>query len=494
MSGVAVMPMADYVGVCDSIREKTGENAVIKSGELAEQVGKIYESGKNSMIDESKIIEKTASGIGSVTVDDVSEIPHKISVQLSSDTITDFSGVKVSRFGKNLFDKNKIEASTNGLSKNLIITNNGFSFQRISANATSSVWCMVYLTAGTYYIKGECSQSDGLNCGWALYDVENAKYIENNSSRGTVNHKFTVTESKIYKLSFYCNYSSVADTTATYSNIQLEKGTTATEYEPFTETTYSANADGTVEGITSISPYMTLQSDIENVSITMTYHKSWGMQTEYDRFWDNIQDNGNRTDYSYGFSGAGWNNESFNPKYSMTPTNANTMFRYSQASIDLVEFLNSKGIVLDFSQCTNFQNTFYSAKFSHIGVVDMRSSTTTVVYTFLSCSAKTIDKIICDKKTVFGSTAFTAAMLLENLIMEGELSSNFDVKDCPLNKASILSIFTVLSDTSTSQTLTLKQSAVNTAFETSEGAADGSESEEWLNLVATKPNWTISLA
>ena len=28
---------------------------------------------------------------------------------------------------------------------------------------------------------------------------------------------------------------------------------------------------------------------------------------------------------------------------------------------------------------------------------------------------------------------------------------------------------------------------------TSEGANDGNTSEEWLNLIATKPNWTITL-
>lgn len=41
-----------------------------------------YEAGQKSMVDESKIIEATASGLKSVTLNDVSEIKHKITVEL----------------------------------------------------------------------------------------------------------------------------------------------------------------------------------------------------------------------------------------------------------------------------------------------------------------------------------------------------------------------------------------------------------------------------
>lgn len=62
-----------------------------------------------------------------------------------------------------------------------------------------------------------------------------------------------------------------------------------------------------------------------------------------------------------------------------------------------------------------------------------------------------------------------------------------------LTADSIKSIVEGLSDTATGQTLTLSKTAVNKAFETSEGANDGSTSAEWLALIATKSNWTISL-
>lgn len=43
--------------------------------------------------------------------------------------------------------------------------------------------------------------------------------------------------------------------------VQIEYGTTASPYEPYTETEYTATADGTVENVKSISPVMNLMAD-----------------------------------------------------------------------------------------------------------------------------------------------------------------------------------------------------------------------------------------
>jgi hypothetical protein len=57
----------------------------------------------------------------------------------------------------------------------------------------------------------------------------------------------------------------------------------------------------------------------------------------------------------------------------------------------------------------------------------------------------------------------------------------------------LTNIVNALSTTTTGLFVTLRKDAVNKAFETSEGAMDGSTSDEWLALAATKANWTISL-
>ena len=54
-----------------------------------------------------------------------------------------------------------------------------------------------------------------------------------------------------------------------------------------------------------------------------------GKQAEYDAFWNDIQDNGNRDEYSYGF--LRWGSEYIRPKYKVIPTVAsgasNTFYR-----------------------------------------------------------------------------------------------------------------------------------------------------------------------
>lgn len=51
MSKNAVMPMDDYVATCDKIREKTGTEDLIKSGELTEKIDGVFEAGKNAEYD-----------------------------------------------------------------------------------------------------------------------------------------------------------------------------------------------------------------------------------------------------------------------------------------------------------------------------------------------------------------------------------------------------------------------------------------------------------
>lgn len=54
-------------------------------------------------------------------------------------------------------------------------------------------------------------------------------------------------------------------------------------------------------------------------------------------------------------------------------------------------------------------------------------------------------------------------------------------------------IVAALSTTATNHTLELSLAAVNKAFETVEGANNGSTSDEWLALRALRSNWTITL-
>lgn len=89
--------------------------------------------------------------------------------------------------------------------------------------------------------------------------------------------------------------------------------------------------------------------------------------------------------------------------------------------------------------------------------------------------------------------AFAQCTSLREVRFKGWIKKSVDIKDCPLSKASILNIFSCLYPEESGMTFTLKKEAVDKAFETSPGAADGSTSAEWLALVAEHSNCTISL-
>ena len=146
---------------------------------------------------------------------------------------------------------------------------------------------------------------------------------------------------------------------------------------------------------------------------------------------------------------------------------------------------------------------FYGAYIAEIGEIDMSKVTsgTNSQYTFAQLSISNsklvkIDKIISSASTVFHSTTFQNCAALTHVIFEGVIATNgLNLKDSPnLDKDSITSVINCLSTDTTSLSFTLSLNAVNKAFETSEGANDGSTSVDWVALRDSKTNWTISLS
>ena len=223
---------------------------------------------------------------------------------------------------------------------------------------------------------------------------------------------------------------------------------------------------------------------------------SGGGDSYYDEFWDEYQANGNRTICDSMFAGNSWNSNTFKPKYTIKPARAQHMFLLTSISGDLVELCEKQGITLDFSNCTLFNNLMVNAMgITRIGVIDARKQTDSGGMFNNMRSLVTFDKYIVSETTPYYSYAFQNAEKLENLTVEGVIAqNNFNVQwSTKLSKSSIKSIINCLSTTTSGLTVTLSRIAIDNAFETSSGLADGSTSQEWLNLVATKTNWTISL-
>ena len=231
-----------------------------------------------------------------------------------------------------------------------------------------------------------------------------------------------------------------------------------------------------------------------------------GKQAEYDAFWDAFQQNGNRRNYQYAFCERGWSNANLNPKYMMVTSTGEKMFYRcncgGKTRLDMTEICKK----LDASQATSAAFMFSDAFLDNI-TVDLGNATT--LNTCFSSgnigankSVKNVALKVTDKCTTF-SNAFAYCGATEEIIFtEGSViaSNGLNLQwSKNLSKTSIKSIINALSATTEGLSVTFSETAVNKAFETSEGLADGSTSAEWIALAGNettesiRPNWNISL-
>ena len=185
-------------------------------------------------------------------------------------------------------------------------------------------------------------------------------------------------------------------------------------------------------------------------------------QVYADRIWEAIQKGGTRTFYDQMLGGIQWTDAVYHPKYD-------------------IKCEGSEG-----ARETFIRSNITSTK------VPIRCKNTRLAYTFAYCfQLKTIPLLTLEGITQINN-AFTSCVALEDITMEGEipLSINFQ-HSTKLTKESITSIINALSDTASGQTLTLSQTAVDTAFYSDEML--GSDTGGWASLVNAKPNWIISL-
>lgn len=216
-----------------------------------------------------------------------------------------------------------------------------------------------------------------------------------------------------------------------------------------------------------------------------------GGDNYYDTFWDAYQDYGNRRSYTYAFAKQGWNNETFNPKYPIIAV-GDASYMFDGCTLTDFDFVEN-GISLDTSGAASLTYAFRNCKgIYRIGEIDC-SGCKDVNRLFYSCKMPNIDNLIVHENLTYSNTFDYAT--IENITISGVIGKNgFKLTSSTLTKASVISIINALSSTTDGLSITLSETAVNNAFEENEGAADGSASDEWLSLIATKPNWTISLS
>jgi hypothetical protein len=201
-----------------------------------------------------------------------------------------------------------------------------------------------------------------------------------------------------------------------------------------------------------------------------------GKQAQYDAFWDAFQNYGNKRYYYYAFAcqqtdNEAWATDAYNPKYPIiADCNAGEPSPYATQSI-----------------------FHYSSRLKDVKVpITLKNGAANNC--FYRCYVlKTIPSLTLENITGFNNT-FAGCGELETLIVHGTIGADIDIHwSTKLTRESIDSIVNALSTETSGLTCTLSLDAVNKAFETSEGANDGSTSADWIALDESKDNWAISL-
>ncbi|MBE6727159.1 MAG: hypothetical protein E7562_00760 [Ruminococcaceae bacterium] len=253
---------------------------------IAENTIKVFKAGQAA----AETQKATASG-KVIHVNDVSSAEHNLNVSLTSDVVSDFSRIKVSRFGKNLFNING--GKSGGQSDIMNVTENEITVaQNLVAGTYRFATISLYgLNAGdTVTVSGwaKCSSNNKANLRIGWYDKStnqlagsfiNTPEVLSNEEYSYIEKTGIIPEKPNDNCILVIFVYAIADGTAekgcsvTYKDIQLEVGNSVTEYESFKQQTAISNADGTVEGLTSISPIMILATDNEDVTINLKYFK-----------------------------------------------------------------------------------------------------------------------------------------------------------------------------------------------------------------------------
>ena len=220
--------------------------------------------------DVANALKGTASG-SILALKDVSPLTHEIEVKLTSDTITDFSSVSVTRQGKNILPYPYVHSNMS--QGGITWTDNGDG--TLTANGTPIGPYNVFfnLTKSNIFKDGvtyiaNAGDNGVFAMGLEVYDLEADKQIPIDTAK-----PFTWNSSRYEMRILYIVNPKVETVNGVVLKPMVEVGTVATKFEPYQkDESISATADGTAS-ITSRGESVTLLTDSENVTITAEYNR-----------------------------------------------------------------------------------------------------------------------------------------------------------------------------------------------------------------------------
>ncbi len=253
--------------VTDRAYSPTSENA--QSGKAVAEALKAERTYANNSF--SGALYGSASG-EAVRLTDVSPIEHEIKIKLTAESNhSDFSGVTLKRYGKNLlpypYKNTNIDYTFNGI--NYKVKSDGTVVLNGTANEQSYfILAGLVLNKGVYYLSG--CPSGGQGSTYSIYfQYDNFSYYKADYGSGV---KIDINEKKNCAVAI-----NIGKNTAVSNLIfkpMLEVGSKLTDFEERrTAVAYTPAVDGTVTGVTSISPDMTFLSDTDGIIINAEYNK-----------------------------------------------------------------------------------------------------------------------------------------------------------------------------------------------------------------------------
>lgn len=177
--------------------------------------------------------------------------------------ITDFSGVEVSRYGKNLFD---IEGTLQKYIDGDYETSGSYSVVTVPLKPNTKYIVKVNgeKTGQPAFISSIKAVNSDVAKGIAIYPNEHWTALEKVLTTDETGNLYF----GVYPINLESRYEQL-----NLAKVQIELGETATDYEPYQEQTATANEDGTVERLSSLSPNMVLMTDAEGVIINCEYYR-----------------------------------------------------------------------------------------------------------------------------------------------------------------------------------------------------------------------------
>ena len=234
---------------------------------------------------------------------------------------------------------------------------------------------------------------------------------------------------------------------------------------------------------------MTISEKLQTIAKNTQKVYEAGEEAEYDRFWDNYQNYGNRTNYQYAFCGIGWKDETFKPKYDLKFSDSATgqnVFQYCKIA-NLKKCMEEHNVKFDFYLATT--STSVTRMFSNASeltdVPELDLSCVTSLHNFFyNCKKlKNVDKMIISEECTNINFTFANCESLENITFDGTIVANINLASSTLlTKASLMSLINCLSNnigTGLTRTATL-------------GTANLAKLEDAEKAIATEKGWNLA--